>query len=124
MSKYGVFSGPYFPVFRLNTEIYSVNVRIRFEYRKIRTRKNSEFGHFLRSVHFSNFKQLFHCVKSVCIRNFSGPHFSAFGLNTDIYSVNLRIQSECGKMRTRKTPNTDTFYAKFILKDLKSKTVE
>ena len=25
MSKYGVFSGPYFPVFGLNTEIYSVN---------------------------------------------------------------------------------------------------
>ena len=23
----------------------------------------------------------------------------------------LRIQSECGKMRTRKTPNTDTFHA-------------
>ena len=28
-----------------------------------------------------------------------------------IYSVNLRIQSECGKIWTRKTPNTDTFYA-------------
>ena len=27
------------------------------------------------------------------------------------YSVSLRIQSECGKMRTRITPNTDTFYA-------------
>ena len=26
------------------------------------------------------------------------------------YSVSLRIQSECGKMRTRITPNTDTFY--------------
>ena len=25
MSKYGVFSGPYFPVFGLNTEIYGVN---------------------------------------------------------------------------------------------------
>ena len=29
VSKYGVISGPYFPVFGLNTEIYSVNsVRI------------------------------------------------------------------------------------------------
>ena len=27
------------------------------------------------------------------------------------YSVSLRIQSECGKMRTRITSNTDTFYA-------------
>ena len=27
------------------------------------------------------------------------------------YGVSLRIQSECGKMRTRITPNTDSFYA-------------
>ena len=45
--KYGVFSGPYFPVFGLNTDIYGVNLRIQSEYRKIRTRKNSVFGHFL-----------------------------------------------------------------------------
>ena len=46
MSKYGVISGPYFPVFGLNTVIYSVNLRIQFKYRKIRTRNNSIFGHF------------------------------------------------------------------------------
>ena len=40
------FSGPYFPVFGLNTDIYFVNLCIRFEYGKIRTRKNSVFGHF------------------------------------------------------------------------------
>ena len=28
VSKYWVFSGPYFPVFGLNTEIYEVNFRI------------------------------------------------------------------------------------------------
>ena len=28
VSKYGAISGPYFPVFGLNTEIYSVNLRI------------------------------------------------------------------------------------------------
>ena len=33
---------------------------------------------------------------------FSGPYFPAFGLNTERYSVSLRIQSECGKMRTEK----------------------
>ena len=49
MSKYWVISGPYFPVFGLNTEIYSVNLRIQSEYRKIRTRNNSAFGHFSRS---------------------------------------------------------------------------
>ena len=24
-----------------------------------------------------------HCMKSVCIRSYSGPYFPAFGLNTD-----------------------------------------
>ena len=50
MSKYGVSSGLYFLLFGLNTEIYSVNFRILSEYRKIRTRKKSIFGHFSRSV--------------------------------------------------------------------------
>ena len=46
VSKYGVFSGPYFSVFGQNTEIYGVNLPIQSEYRKIRTRKNSVFRHF------------------------------------------------------------------------------
>ena len=50
-------------------------------------------------------------IKSVRIRNYSGRHFPTFGLNTERYSVSLRIQSECVKMQTRITPNTDTFYA-------------
>ena len=40
VSKYGVSSGPYFPVFEQNMQS---------ENRKIRTRKNSLFGHFSRS---------------------------------------------------------------------------
>ena len=51
-----------------------------------------------------------HCVKSVHIRSYYGPHFPAFGLNTERYSVSLRIESKCGKIRTRITPNIDTFY--------------
>ena len=43
-------------------------------------------------------------MKNVRIQSFSGPYFPAFGLYTEIYSVNLRIQSESGKIRTRKTP--------------------
>ena len=46
VSKYGVFSGPYFPAFGLNTD---VSLRIQSECGKIQTRKNSVFGHFLRS---------------------------------------------------------------------------
>ena len=54
---------------------------------------------------------LIHCVKSVRVQGYSGQHFPAFGLNTERYRVSLRIQSECGKIRTRITPNTDTFHA-------------
>ena len=50
MSKYGVFSGPYFPSFRLNTERYEVFLGIQPECGKIRTRINSVFGYFSRSV--------------------------------------------------------------------------
>ena len=53
--------------------------------------------------------------ENVCIRSYYGPCVPAFGLNTKRYSVSLRIQSECGKIQTRITPNTDTFYAVIIL---------
>ena len=58
-----------------------------------------------------NFLELSRYVKSVRIRSFSVPHFPAFGLNTVIYRVNLCIQSEYRKMRTRKTSNTNIFHA-------------
>lgn len=47
---------------------------------------------FLLQLEFFKFSQYLHCVKTACI-----------------YFVNLRIQSECGKMRTRKTLDTETF---------------
>ena len=60
----------------------------------------------LKGISFKN-----HCLKSVRIRRFSGPYIPAFRLNTGAYSVSLCIQSKCWKIRTRKTPNTDTFRA-------------
>ena len=42
------------------------------------------------------------------------PYFPAFGLNTEIYRVNLPIQSKCGKIQTRKSPNTDTIHAVYL----------
>ena len=45
---------------------------------------------------------LLHCVKSVQMRSFFWSYFPAFGLNTERYGVSLRIQSKCGKIRTRK----------------------
>ena len=50
-------------------------------------------------------------VKSVRIRSYSVLYFPAFGLNMERYSVSLCIQSECGKIRTSITRNTDTFQA-------------
>ena len=38
-----------------------------------------------------------HDVKSVRIRSFSGPYTPAFGVNMEIYRVNIRIQSKLGK---------------------------
>ena len=45
-----------------------------------------------------------YCMKGFRIRSFSGPYFPAFGLNTDIYSVSLHIQSECAKIRAKPLP--------------------
>ena len=53
----------------------------------------------------------FFFLKVVRIWSYSDPHFSAFGLNKERYGVSHRIQSERGKIRTRITPNRDTFYA-------------
>ena len=50
MSKYIVFSGPYFPAFGLNTERYKVSLPIQSECGKIPTRKNFVFRHISRSV--------------------------------------------------------------------------
>ena len=57
----------------------------------------------------------YHCLKRVRNRSFSGLYFPAFGLNRNRYSVSLRIQSKCGKILTRKIPDTYTFHVVFIL---------
>ena len=47
LSKYGVTSGPYFPVFGLNMERYSMSLRIQSEYRK----NGSEVTPYLDTFH-------------------------------------------------------------------------
>ena len=61
-----------------------------------------------------------HSVKSVHIQSYAGPYFPAFKLNTKRYSVFLRIQSEWGKIQTRKTLNTDTVFPVKHAKDKKN----
>ena len=63
---------------------------------------------------FSTLTHFYHCMKSVRIRSCSDPSFPALRLNMERYFVSLRIQSKCGKIRTTITPNTDTFYTKYI----------
>ena len=81
------------------------------------TKRNSKITLLHKKLRGLNTKKI-HCVRSVRIRSYSGLHLPAFGLNTDIYHVFLRIQSECGKTRTRITPNTDTFYAVIAVKSV------
>ena len=58
---------------------------------------------------------MYHCMKKVRIWSYSGPHFPPFGLNTERCGVSFRIQSECGKIRIRMTPNTDTFQRVYLM---------
>ena len=64
---------------------------------------------------YNQFPDHIHCMKKVLIRSFSGLYFPAFELNTE---RSLHIQSECGKIRTRKTPNTHTFHAEIKINQL------
>ena len=57
-----------------------------------------------------------HCMKNVRIRRFSSQYFPVFVLSTEIYRVNLPIQSQCEKIWTRKTTNTDILYAVLTVK--------
>ena len=59
MSKYGVFSGLYFPAFGLNTE------KMGTECGKIRTRKNFVFGHFSHSRSYTQIKRKWDIVKLI-----------------------------------------------------------
>ena len=94
MSKYGVISGPYFPVF-LNTRSVSYNVydrdlrheRVKCANTSLSELVRNDLRNLLQSVALSASKGYnnlsVHCIKSVRIRSYSGLYFRAFGLNTD-----------------------------------------
>ena len=46
----------------------------------------------------------------------SGPYFPVFGLNTEIYSVNLVCNPNTGKYGPEITPYLDTFHAVIFCK--------
>ena len=95
MSRCGVFSGPYFTVFGLNTKIYCVNLPVQSKYRKIWTRKNSVFGQFSRSdeiggsvllVHKQHLK-LFFCISTPSEEGFSRPNDETIALKQAYHSL-------------------------------------
>ena len=44
------------------------------------------FNNTIIKVVFGALPKNYHCVKTVCIRSFSGVYFPAFGLNTERHS--------------------------------------
>ena len=80
-----------------------------------------ESGRYLSSTHFtcsqkqSSLKQLSLVIEDVLKNTLQWIgvvlNFPVFGLNKEIYYVNLRIHSENRKIRTKKTPYLDAFHA-------------
>ena len=62
-------------------------------------------------AHFRGYRVSCHCMEGVGIRSLTGPYFPTFGLNTKKEFASLRIQSNCWKIRIRKTPNMGTVHA-------------
>ena len=81
VSKYGVFSGRHFPVFGLNTEIYTVNLRIQSEYRKRQTRKNSVFALFKQWM--TDLSKPFECLPRELITAKLNAHWFNHGCNIE-----------------------------------------
>ena len=66
---------------------------------------NNRWIHFLIECSFllrRFFTELIPLCKKCSYSVFSGLFFAAFGLNTEIYSVNLRVHYNFGKIQTRK----------------------
>ena len=90
MSKYEVFSGPYFPAFGLNTERYGLSLRIQSECGKMGTRIAPNMDTFY-AVHVKRFFLLF----LYCFHNFANDNT----LSKDRLVKILETESEiCSKL--------------------------
>ena len=110
-------------IYPLYVVIFFCNSFIKFTWKKNDKKdvsKNMSCCHFLLITVIAIMLIYKHCMKSVSIWINTALHFPAFRLNMKRYSASLRIQSEWGKMQTRKTLNTDTFYTvKEFFKNIK-----
>ena len=58
-----------------------------------------------------------HCVKSVLIQSYSGPHFPAFGLNISEYTLNISELLSSSPYSVQMRENTDqnnSEYSRFL----------
>ena len=62
---------------------------------------------------YSFFYCNFHCVKSVRVRSYPGPHFLHSNWIRKDTEYLFVFSRNAGKVQTRITPNTDTFHAVF-----------
>ena len=77
--------------------------------------KKNAFKKFRREIMF-DFLTFAQCWILHCIRSYSGPHFFRIFPHSDwirlrISPYSVRMPENTGKMRTRITPNTDSFYS-------------
>ena len=96
-----------------NVSPYSVRMR------ENTNQNNSEYGHFSRSEVFGTiinmealtWLQLIYLMR-LFLRAFLTILLPCTAWKVSVFEVfAVRIQPECGKMRTRKTPNTNTFHS-------------
>ena len=89
-------------------------------YKSGRSNNHSHYNNFAKVTYDFNVEpSCFTAWKVNKGSGFSCQHFPAFGLNAERYlSISLQIQSECGKIRTRKTPHLDTFHTVLVAADM------
>ena len=93
VSKYGVFSGLYYPAFGLNTERYALSV-LSPNAGKYGTRKTSVFEHFSRSVWYTSssdsFSLMSHFLR-VFYKSISSPHFILTTYCNNIWNLTASV---------------------------------
>ena len=93
------FSGPYFPAFRVNAEIYNWIQQVCLIY----------------SFAMLPFDPRENIRKPLIFWCFEGDQKKTLGRNgLRMYEQKLHIQFECGKVRTRKTPITGSFHTQWL----------
>ena len=78
----------------LFTQIYYVNLRIQYEYRKIQTRKNSVFGQFSRSVNWMKVPNDVHMTFRIALERLLYVLYSKFFLLASLQKLCFKIASD------------------------------